>query len=60
MREQRYEKKSTLSDYIDDKVTMLTDEFYLRLTMQEYSHFYSLKTEAAVDQYAIQLIMDKL
>lgn len=46
--------------YIEEKIDMLINEFYMKLTDDEIDHFYSLKTESAVDRYAHKLLMDKL
>ena len=46
--------------YIQAKIHMLRNDFYINLTNSEIAHFYSLKTESAVDQYAHDIIMEKL
>ena len=46
--------------YINDKIRMLENDFWIRLTKEEKAHFHSLRTEAAVDQYAHDIIMNKL
>lgn len=46
--------------YINDKIRMLENDFWIRLTKEEKAHFRSLKTECAVDQYAHDIIMKKL
>lgn len=49
-----------LTTYIDDKINMLENEFYLKLTPEEKAHFNDIRTEEAVDQYAHRLLRDKL
>lgn len=53
-------RHKSLKDYIDDKINMLENEFYLKLTDEEKAHFYDIRTEEAVDQYAHRLLRDKL
>lgn len=50
----------TLTEYIINKLDMLENEFYIRLTGDEYDHMWSMKTELEVDQYAHDLIITKL
>lgn len=56
----RYKLSNTLENYIEEKICMLEEEFYLKLTDDEKYHFYRIKTEEAVDTYAQKLIMEKL
>ena len=54
----RYQK--TVKDYITWKLSVLENEFYLKLTEFERCHFHELKSESAVDQYAHTLLAEKL
>lgn len=47
-----------LKTYIKKKIEMLEKDFCIRLTNTQIRHFYELKTEIAVDNYAIQVIAD--
>ena len=51
--------KLTLKQYIAKKIKLLKD-FHIKLTSAEYTHFNSLTTEVAVDNYARILIRQKL
>jgi hypothetical protein len=55
-----FERDKTLREYIYEKIDMLENEFYLKLTEDEEMHMCSLKTESEVDRYAHQLLKDKL
>ena len=46
------ERNKTLIEYITQKISMLEDEFYLRLNYEDIAHMRSLKTEADVDRFA--------
>ena len=54
------ERRKTLIEYITQKISMLEDEFYLRLNYEDIAHMRSLKTEADVDRFAHQILVDKL
>ena len=54
------ERKKTLQEYITQKISMLEDEFYLRLDYADIAHMYNLNTEAEVDQFAHQILVDRL
>ena len=54
------ERNKTLIEYITQKISMLEDEFYLRLNYEDIAHMRSLKTEADVDRFAHQILMDRL
>ena len=54
------EKPVPIKTYIKEKLRMLKEDFYLRLTEEEIAHMKSLKRDIDVDHYATQLIMDKL
>ena len=45
-----FERKKTLPEYVAQKISMLEDEFYLRL---DYA-------DAEVDQFAHQILVDRL
>lgn len=49
-----------LRKYIRQKIDMLTDEFYLRLTEAEEDHFYDLHSHDEVDKYAHDLLVKKI
>ena len=55
-----YEREVKLDDYITQKISMLEDEFYIRLSFTEISHMRALKTEGDVDRYAHQILIDRL
>ena len=55
-----FERKKTLPEYITQKISMLEDEFYLRLDSTDITRMRSLKTEAEVDRYAHQILVDRL
>ena len=55
-----FERKKTLPEYITQKISMLEHEFYIRLSFAEISHMRSLKTEADVDRFAHQILVDRL
>ena len=54
------ERRKTLTEYITQKISMLEDEFYLRLNYEDIAHMRSLKTEADVDRFAHQILVDRL
>ena len=55
-----FERKKTLPEYITQKISMLEDEFYIRLSFADITHMRSLKTEAEVDRFAHQILVDRL
>ena len=55
-----FERKETLPEYIIQKISMLEDEFYLKLDYEDIAHIRSLKTEAEVDRFAHQILVDRL
>lgn len=55
-----FERKKTLQEYITQKISMLEDEFYLKLDYTDIAHMRSLKTEADVDRFAHKILMDRL
>ena len=54
------ERRKTLIEYITQKISMLEDEFYLRLDYEDIAHMRSLKTEADVDRFVHQILVDRL
>ena len=56
----RLERRKTLIEYITQKISMLEDEFYLKLNYEDIAHMRSLKTEADVDRFAHQILVDRL
>ena len=55
-----FERKKTLPEYVAQKISMLEDEFDLRLSYEDIAHIRSLKTEAEVDRFAHQILVDRL
>ena len=55
-----FERKKTLPGYVIEKISMLEDEFYLKLDCEDIVHMRSLKTEAEVDRFAHQILVDRL
>ena len=55
-----FERKKTLPEYVAQKISMLEDEFYLRLEYADIAHMYNLKTEAEVDQFVHKILVDRL
>ena len=53
-------RSKEVDEYIRDKINILENHFYLRLTNEEKRRFNELKTIADVDQYAFDLIKQKL
>ena len=54
------ERRKTLIEYITQKISMLEDEFYLRLDYEDIAHMRSLTTEADVDRFVHQIMADRL
>ena len=54
------ERRKTLIEYITQKISMLEDEFYLKLNYEDIAHMRSLKTEVDVDRFAHQILVDRL
>ena len=54
------ERRKTLIEYITQKISMLEDEFYLKLNYEDIAHMRSLKTEADVDRFTHQILVDRL
>ena len=55
-----FERKKTLPEYIAQKISMLEDEFYIKLDYVDITHMYNLKTEADVNQFAHKILVDRL
>ena len=55
-----FERKKTLPEYIAQKISMLEDEFYLGLDSTDITRMRSLKTEAEVDRFVHQILVDRL
>lgn len=55
-----FERKMSIKMYINLKLKMLEEDFYLRLTDIERDHMCSLTSEQEVDAYAHKLILEKL
>ena len=55
-----FERKKTLPEHIIQKISILEDEFYLKLDYEDIAHIRSLKTEAEVDRFAHQILVDRL
>lgn len=56
---QIHNKQLTLAQYIEGKIRMLRNDFKVRINKQIIAHFYSLKSEIAVDNYAQTLLKEK-
>lgn len=56
----RFGLNRSLPKYIDHKLDMLENEFYLKLTYEEERYMRSLKSHEAVDQFAHKLLVEKL
>ena len=54
------ERRKTLIEYITQKISMLEDEFYLKLNYEDIAHMRSLKTEADVDRFVHQILVNRL
>ena len=54
------ERRKTLIEYVTQKISMLEDEFYLKLNYEDIAHMRSLKTEADVDRFVHQILADRL
>ena len=52
------EKPMTIEEYIAEKIRMLTEDFYIKLTETEILNFQSLKREIDVDRYAHDFIFN--
>ena len=55
-----FERKKTLPEYITQKISMLEDELIMNLSFGDITHMRSLKTEADVDRFAHQILVDRL
>lgn len=55
-----YERKKTLPEYVAQKISMLENEFHLKLDYEDIAHMRSLKTEADVDRFVHQILVDRL
>lgn len=49
-----------LSEYIKEKIRMLDKDFFVHPTSEDIKHFHELKSEIAVDNFAMQLIFDRM
>ena len=50
--------ENSIKTYIRMKISMIERDFRLRLSDVQKEHFYSLKSEIAVDNYARVLLRD--
>lgn len=55
-----FEKNVDLKTYIENKIDMLEDEFFIHLSLHEYQHFRSLTNETQVDNYAHSILVNRL
>lgn len=53
-------KPVSLNVYINQKIDMLTKDFCIQLSEDEIDHFWKLKTEEDVDNFAHYLFMERL
>lgn len=49
-----------VKEYIEYKIKLLRDDFYINLSGYDYDHFRSMKTISDVDAYAHQLLNERL
>ena len=49
-----------LPQYIKEKIKMLNRDFLIKLTSEDIAHFNELTSEIAVDNFAMQLIFDRM
>ena len=49
-----------LKEYALAKIRMLKEDFRIKMSYEEETHMLSLTTEADMDRYAHQLIVDRL
>ena len=54
------ERQKTLEDYIKEKIDILENDFYFRLTIQELSNIKRSKNIEEVDRHAFDIIRKKL
>ena len=55
-----FERKKTLPEYVTQKISMLEEQFYIKRDYADIPHMYNLKTEADVNQFAHQILVDRL
>ena len=55
-----FEKDVDLKTYIENKINMLEDDFYIRLSWYECQRFRSLTNEAQVDNCAHSILVNRL
>ena len=55
-----FEKDVDLKTYIENKINMLEDDFYIRLSWHECQRFRSLTSETQVDNYAHSILVNRL
>lgn len=55
-----FEKDVDLKTYIENKINMLEDDFYIRLSWYECQRFRSLTNETQVDNYAHSILVNRL
>lgn len=53
-------KPVSLNVYINYKIDMLKNDFCMKLSEDDIDHFWKLKTEEDVDNFAHYLIMERL
>ena len=60
MSNDNFEKDVDLKDYIENKIDMLEDEFFIHLSLHECQRFRSLTNETQVDNYAHSILVNRL
>ena len=55
-----FEKNVDLKTYIENKIDMLEDEFFIHLSLYERQRFRSLTSETQVDNYAHSILVNRL
>ena len=53
-------RKVSLSEYIDRKISMLEDEFFIKLGLSDIIGLRNLKSEADVDAFAHRILVERL
>lgn len=52
--------KVDLKTYIEEKISILKDDFLIRLSWSEEAHLKRLQTKEEVDDYSRKIILEKL
>ena len=60
MSNENFEKDVDLKTYIENKIDMLEDEFFIHLSLHEFQRLRSLTSETQVDNYAHSILVNRL